>query len=38
MRPWEHQTWIHNCRVVAEYVATIGMALLASYLILGGRW
>jgi hypothetical protein len=28
----------HACRVVGEYIATIGIGLLATYLILGIRW
>jgi hypothetical protein len=32
------KSWRHGCRVFAEYVATIGIALLAAYMILGARW
>jgi hypothetical protein len=28
----------HAIRVAAEYAVTIGIAVLLSYLILGGRW
>jgi len=28
----------HICRVVAEYIATVEIALLATYLIVGARW
>jgi hypothetical protein len=30
--------WSHICRVIGEYVATIEIALLATYMILGARW
>lgn len=38
MGPKSPKSWWRIFRVVAEYVVTIEIALLAGYLILGGRW
>lgn len=37
-RYWRSWYWIRACRALAEYAATIGLGILASYLILGGHW
>jgi hypothetical protein len=29
---------LYRCRRAAEYISTIGLAILASYIILGARW
>ncbi len=38
MNPQKIEVWIYTCRRFVEYLTAIGMAVLASYLILGARW
>ena len=37
MRIRKHKSGLRACRTVAEYAATIGIAALASYVLIGAR-